>query len=182
MLDGQHQRVDIPAHTRTSQNGLLQEKNGRGSLRIDPHVPRTTKSVKKLNWTEQASCCKFCTIEFCVFIPVFMSLSLFQGQSGVNTVTLQVVVSWWILIQLSFHPVCLLPTWTRSRTHKLLVFCHVSKGGNWRVFRKKTDSHSHYLSEFSSTLHDILPYFGYKLSCQCRWTGINIKSSRYRKD
>ena len=27
MLDGQHQRVDIPAHARTTHSGLLQKKN-----------------------------------------------------------------------------------------------------------------------------------------------------------
>ena len=32
MLDGQHQRVDIPAHAKTAHKGLLQKKIGRGSL------------------------------------------------------------------------------------------------------------------------------------------------------
>ena len=32
MLDGQHQKVDISAHTRIAHKGLLQKKTGRGSL------------------------------------------------------------------------------------------------------------------------------------------------------
>ena len=31
ILDGQHQRVDIPAHARTARKGLLQRRPGRGS-------------------------------------------------------------------------------------------------------------------------------------------------------
>ena len=51
-LDGHHQRVEIPANARTAQKGLLQKKNGRGSLLIIPHIPLMTQSVKGLNWTE----------------------------------------------------------------------------------------------------------------------------------
>ena len=32
MLDGQHQKVDIPAHVRSAHKGLLQKKAGRESL------------------------------------------------------------------------------------------------------------------------------------------------------
>ena len=53
MLDGQHQRVDIPTHTRTAHNDLLQKRLGENLCWIVPHVPPTTESVKGLNWTEE---------------------------------------------------------------------------------------------------------------------------------
>ena len=51
MLDGQHQRVDIPAHARTVHKGLLQKRLEEDLSRIVPHVPPTTQSIKELNWS-----------------------------------------------------------------------------------------------------------------------------------
>ena len=39
MLDGQHLKVDIPAHARTAYKGLPAEKTGRGSLLNRPSCP-----------------------------------------------------------------------------------------------------------------------------------------------
>ena len=39
MLDGQHQRADIPAHARTAHNGLLQETLDKNLCLIVCHVP-----------------------------------------------------------------------------------------------------------------------------------------------
>ena len=39
MLDGQRQRVEIPAHARTAHQGLPQKKTGRGSLLYRPSCP-----------------------------------------------------------------------------------------------------------------------------------------------
>ena len=50
MLDGQHQRVDIPAHARTAHKGLLQKRLEEDLCYIVLHVPPTTQSVKGLNW------------------------------------------------------------------------------------------------------------------------------------
>ena len=49
----QHPRVDIPAHARTTNKGLLQKRLEEDLCWIVPHIPPTTKSVKELNWTEQ---------------------------------------------------------------------------------------------------------------------------------
>ena len=49
MLDGQHQRVDIPAHTRTSHKGLLQNRLTKDLCWLVPGSPPTTQSVKGLN-------------------------------------------------------------------------------------------------------------------------------------
>ena len=38
MLDGQHQRVDIPVHARNAHKGLLQ-KRLEEDLRVIPHAP-----------------------------------------------------------------------------------------------------------------------------------------------
>ena len=55
MLDGHHQRVDIPAHARTAHKVLLQKRLEEDLCWIVPHVAPTTQSVKKLNWTEQTA-------------------------------------------------------------------------------------------------------------------------------
>ena len=52
MLDGQHQKVDIPAHAKTAYKGLLQKRLEEDLCWIVPHVPPATQSVKGLNWTE----------------------------------------------------------------------------------------------------------------------------------
>ena len=49
MLDGQHQRVDIPVHARAAHKGLLQKRLEEDLCSIIPHVPPTTQSVKRLN-------------------------------------------------------------------------------------------------------------------------------------
>ena len=41
-LDGQHQRVNIPAHARTTHKGLLQKRLEEDLCWIIPHVPLTT--------------------------------------------------------------------------------------------------------------------------------------------
>ena len=46
MLDGQHQRVDIPAHARTARNSLRQKSLAEDLRLIVCHVPLTTQSVK----------------------------------------------------------------------------------------------------------------------------------------
>ena len=52
MLDGQDQRVAIPAHARTVHKGLLQKRLEEGFCWVVPRVPSTTQSVMGLNWTE----------------------------------------------------------------------------------------------------------------------------------
>ena len=49
MLDGQLQRVDIPAHARTAYNGLLLKRLDDNLCLIVPHVLPMTQSVKGLN-------------------------------------------------------------------------------------------------------------------------------------
>ena len=51
-LNRQHQRVDIPAHDRTANNGLLQKRLKEDLCWIVPHVPPTTQSGKGQKWTE----------------------------------------------------------------------------------------------------------------------------------
>ena len=46
MLDGQHQRVDIPTHARTAHN--LQKRLEEDLHLIDSHVPPVAQSVKEL--------------------------------------------------------------------------------------------------------------------------------------
>ena len=63
MLDGQHWRMDIPAHART---GLLQKGLKEDLCWIVSHVPPTTQSAKGLNWAELSSavsslCCLIST-------------------------------------------------------------------------------------------------------------------------
>ena len=61
MLDGQHRRVDIPAHARNAHKGLPQKRLEEDLYWIIPQVPlphlpppfATTQSVKGLNWTER---------------------------------------------------------------------------------------------------------------------------------
>ena len=48
MLDGQPQRVDIPAHARTAHKGLLQKRLEEDLSLIIPHVPLMNQSVKEL--------------------------------------------------------------------------------------------------------------------------------------
>ena len=55
MLNEQHQKVDIPAHTRTVHSGLLQETLEENLCWIVCHVPPTTQSVKGLTWTSPSS-------------------------------------------------------------------------------------------------------------------------------
>ena len=50
ILDGQHQRVDIPAHARTAHNGLLQKTQEGNLCGIICHVPSTTQLVNGLDW------------------------------------------------------------------------------------------------------------------------------------
>ena len=61
MLDGQHQRVDVPAHAKAPHNGLLQKRLEQDLYWIVHHAPdpfpppstsTTTQSIKGLNWTE----------------------------------------------------------------------------------------------------------------------------------
>ena len=54
MMDGQHQRVDIPAHARTAHKGLLLKRLEEDLCWIIPHVPLTTQLVKGL--TELVIC------------------------------------------------------------------------------------------------------------------------------
>ena len=56
MLDGQHQKVDIPTHARTAYNGLLQERLKEDLCWIVPHVPPMNQLVKRLNWTGSYTC------------------------------------------------------------------------------------------------------------------------------
>ena len=52
MLDGQHLKVDIPAHARTAHQGLLQKGLEEDLLNRPSYVSLTTQSVKGLNSTE----------------------------------------------------------------------------------------------------------------------------------
>ena len=47
MLDGQHQRVDIPAHARAAHNGLLEKKTGGISLLNRPSCPHDDPSGER---------------------------------------------------------------------------------------------------------------------------------------
>ena len=49
LLDGQHQRVDIPAHTRTAYKGLLQKRLEDDFCWTVPYVSPTTHLIKGLN-------------------------------------------------------------------------------------------------------------------------------------
>ena len=51
-LDGQSERVDIPAHARTAHKGFLQKRLEGDLCSLDLHVPPTIQSVKGLNRTE----------------------------------------------------------------------------------------------------------------------------------
>ena len=53
MLDGQHQRLDIPAPARTAHKSLLQRRLDEDLCWIVLRVPPPTQSVKGPNWTEQ---------------------------------------------------------------------------------------------------------------------------------
>ena len=58
MLDGQHQRVDIAAHTRTTHNGLLQRDWKRSSAELvltSPRRPNRSRDWTELNWTNYLS-------------------------------------------------------------------------------------------------------------------------------
>ena len=48
MLEGQHQRVDIPDHGRTAHKGVLQKSLEQDLCWIVPYVHRMTQSVNKL--------------------------------------------------------------------------------------------------------------------------------------
>ena len=72
MLDGQHQRVDIPAHARNGQNDPLQKRLAEDLHWIIPHVtpPPMTQWVMglnrtELNWTEPNLCN---SLELCTLI------------------------------------------------------------------------------------------------------------------
>ena len=52
MLAGQRQRVDIPARAKTAHKGPLQKRLEEDLCWIVPHVPPTTQSVMRLNWTD----------------------------------------------------------------------------------------------------------------------------------
>ena len=58
MLDGQHQRVDIAAHARTTHNGLLQRDWKRSSAELvltSPRRPNRSRDWTELNWTNYLS-------------------------------------------------------------------------------------------------------------------------------
>ena len=50
MLDGLHQRMDIPAHARAADKGLLQKRLEEALCWIVPHVPPTTQMSR--DWAE----------------------------------------------------------------------------------------------------------------------------------
>ena len=52
LLNGQHQRDDIPAHAGTAHSGLQQKRLEEDFCWIVCHVSRTTQSVKVLNCSE----------------------------------------------------------------------------------------------------------------------------------
>ena len=51
MLDGQYQRLDVPAHARTAHNNFLQKTLRENLCWTVCNVPLVTQSVKELNWT-----------------------------------------------------------------------------------------------------------------------------------
>ena len=55
MQDGQHHRMDTPAHARTAHNGLLQTRLEEVLCWIICRVPLMTQSVKGFNWTDAAT-------------------------------------------------------------------------------------------------------------------------------
>ena len=52
MLDGRHQRADIPAHARTAHNGLPQTRLEGDLCLIVLHVYLTIQFIRGLNWTQ----------------------------------------------------------------------------------------------------------------------------------
>ena len=78
MLDGQHQRVDIPARARTAHKGLPQKRLEADLCWIIPHVPLMTQPVKGLTWTEltlrvvRILCWQFCS---CSCLPPLNNVS-----------------------------------------------------------------------------------------------------------
>ena len=58
MLDGQHQRVDIPVNARTAHKGLLQKRLEEDICWIIPHVPRwpnQSRDWTKLKWNRNTA-------------------------------------------------------------------------------------------------------------------------------
>ena len=52
MLDGQYQRVDIPANARTAHKGLLQKRLEQDLCWIVPQVPHPRRPNQSKDWTE----------------------------------------------------------------------------------------------------------------------------------
>ena len=73
MLDGQHQRVDIPANARIAHKGLLQKRLEEDLCWIICHVPVTTQSVKDWSKWRTSTTTQFKTNSSCVSIFSFMS-------------------------------------------------------------------------------------------------------------
>ena len=59
MLDGQHQRVDIPAHARTAHRGLLKRQDWKsifaGSPLMNSRRPSLSRDWTELNWIDRVS-------------------------------------------------------------------------------------------------------------------------------
>ena len=76
MLDGQHQRVDIPALARTIHKGLLQKIWKKISAELplmSPQWPNQSRGLTELNWRSEYSftcfvyCQEFCLSDFLLF-------------------------------------------------------------------------------------------------------------------
>ena len=52
MLDGRHQRVNIPAYARAAHKGLLHERLEEGLCWIVPHDPLTSRDWTQLTWPQ----------------------------------------------------------------------------------------------------------------------------------
>ena len=117
MLDGQHQRVDIPAHARTAHKGLLQKRLKEDLCWIFPIVSPTTRSVKWLNWPERSSHASwFNRISFCSVIVRHTDW-----------------IAWLIFIlavyvhNLSMPPLCGNPIYAEINMFKLVRSCCICK-------------------------------------------------------
>ena len=80
MLDGQNQRVDIPANARTFNKDLLQERLEKDLCWIVSRVPLMMQSVKGPNWRVFFSGKKCFTDSVCFSNRMFVSLTVFQWQ------------------------------------------------------------------------------------------------------
>ena len=82
MLDGQHQKVDIPAYARSAHKGLLQKRLEENLFWIVPNVPPNNSVAQgpELNWN---GCCLLCVT------AVMQGWNRYQNKSQHRKLTLK---------------------------------------------------------------------------------------------